>query len=132
MFNRQMQYGGSSKNPQSSKNEANLMPVPSPQQIQYLNPLDGQELTIQKQPNTMPHHVLSERFKKSNFFEKEASGSNAKIDKNEVVNEGAFQCSICYATFEETNSLKLHFYEVHQRIMGENANEVSYLCFNIW
>ena len=52
MFNRQMQYGGSSKNPQSSKNEANLMPVPSPQQIQYLNPLDGQELTIQKQPNT--------------------------------------------------------------------------------
>ena len=52
MFNRQMQYGGSSKNPQSSKNEANLMPVPSPQQIQYLNPLDGKELTIQKQPNT--------------------------------------------------------------------------------
>ena len=32
--------------------EANLMPVPSPQQIQYLNPLEGQELTIQKQPNT--------------------------------------------------------------------------------
>ena len=28
------------------------MPVPSPQQIQYLNPLEGQELTIQKQPNT--------------------------------------------------------------------------------
>ena len=37
--------------PQSSK-EANLMPVPSPQQIQFLNPLEGQELTIQKQPNT--------------------------------------------------------------------------------
>ena len=122
MFNRQMQYGGSSKNPQSSKNEANLMPVPSPQQIQYLNPLDGQELTIQKQPNPTPHHVLSERFKKS--FEKDASGSNDKIDKNEVVNEGAFQCSICNATFEETNSLKLHFYEVHQRIRGEIANEV--------
>ena len=52
MFNRQMQYGGSNKNPQSSKTEANLMPVPSPQQIQYLNPLEGQELTIQKQPNT--------------------------------------------------------------------------------
>ena len=51
MFNRQMQYGGS-KNPQSSNKEANLMPVPSPQQIQYLNPLEGQELTIQKQPNT--------------------------------------------------------------------------------
>ena len=53
MFNRQMQYGGPpNKNPQSSKTEANLMPVPSPQQIQYLNPLEGQELTIQKQPNT--------------------------------------------------------------------------------
>ncbi|XP_063990917.1 protein BCL9 homolog isoform X1 [Diachasmimorpha longicaudata] len=32
--------------------EANLMPVPSPQQIQYMNTFDGQELTIQKQPNT--------------------------------------------------------------------------------
>ncbi|XP_066586402.1 protein BCL9 homolog isoform X2 [Prorops nasuta] len=32
--------------------EANLMPVPSPQQIQYLNTFEGQELTIQKQPNT--------------------------------------------------------------------------------
>ncbi len=40
------------KGPQSSNKEANLMPVPSPQQIQYLNPLEGQELTIQKQPNT--------------------------------------------------------------------------------
>ena len=36
----------------SQSKEANLMPVPSPQQIQYLNPLEGQELTIQKQPNT--------------------------------------------------------------------------------
>ncbi|KAJ9574013.1 hypothetical protein L9F63_008610, partial [Diploptera punctata] len=36
---------------QSTK-EPNLMPVPSPQQIQYLNTFDGQELTIQKQPNT--------------------------------------------------------------------------------
>lgn len=27
------------------------MPVPSPQQIQYLNNFEGQELTIQKQPN---------------------------------------------------------------------------------
>ena len=36
----------------SGSKEANLMPVPSPQQIQYLNPLEGQELTIQKQPNT--------------------------------------------------------------------------------
>ncbi|XP_076347154.1 uncharacterized protein LOC143245122 isoform X2 [Tachypleus tridentatus] len=32
--------------------EASLMPVPSPQQIMYLNSFDGQELTIQKQPNT--------------------------------------------------------------------------------
>ena len=39
-------------NPHSSKNEVNLMRVPSPQQIQYLNPLDGQELTIQKQSIT--------------------------------------------------------------------------------
>lgn len=28
------------------------MPVPSPQQIQYLSTFEGQELTIQKQPNT--------------------------------------------------------------------------------
>lgn len=34
------------------KNEPQLMPVPSPQHIQYLNAFDGQELTIQKQPNT--------------------------------------------------------------------------------
>ncbi|KAL6430509.1 hypothetical protein ACFW04_007834 [Cataglyphis niger] len=32
--------------------EANLMPVPSPLQLQYLNTFEGQELTIQKQPNT--------------------------------------------------------------------------------
>jgi len=34
-----------------SVKEANLMPVPSPQQIQYLHTFEGQELTIQKQPN---------------------------------------------------------------------------------
>jgi len=34
-----------------SVKEPNLMPVPSPQQIQYLNVFEGQELTIQKQPN---------------------------------------------------------------------------------
>ena len=34
------------------KQEPALMPVPSPQQIQYLNSFEGQELTIQKQPNT--------------------------------------------------------------------------------
>lgn len=32
--------------------EPNLMPVPSPQQISYLNAFESQELTIQKQPNT--------------------------------------------------------------------------------
>lgn len=45
-----------SKSPLGSSNmkmEAQLMPVPSPQQIQYsLNAFEGQELTIQKQPNT--------------------------------------------------------------------------------
>mgnify|MGYP006975928798 FL=1 len=43
-------YGGRMFNPKANK-EANLMPVPSPQQIQFPL-LDGQELTIQKQPNT--------------------------------------------------------------------------------
>lgn len=36
----------------SPNKEPNLMPVPSPQQIQYCNTFEGQELTIQKQPNT--------------------------------------------------------------------------------
>ncbi|XP_030025246.2 collagen alpha-1(I) chain isoform X3 [Manduca sexta] len=39
------QQGGHGKEP-------SLMPVPSPQQISYLNQFEGQELTIQKQPNT--------------------------------------------------------------------------------
>lgn len=38
--------------PTMCQKEPSLMPVPSPQQIQYLNAFDGQELTIQKQPNT--------------------------------------------------------------------------------
>nr|CAD7575113.1 unnamed protein product [Timema californicum] len=38
--------------PNQGVKEPNLMPVPSPQQIQYLNTFEGQELTIQKQPNT--------------------------------------------------------------------------------
>jgi len=42
------QHGGQGK----QQNEPNLMPVPSPQQIQYLNAFEAQELTIQKQPNT--------------------------------------------------------------------------------
>jgi hypothetical protein len=41
--------GGSGK---MMSSEPNLMPVPSPQQIQYLNTFEGQELTIHKQPNT--------------------------------------------------------------------------------
>ncbi|CAH0731581.1 unnamed protein product, partial [Brenthis ino] len=36
----------------SHQKEPSLMPVPSPQQISYLNQFEGQELTIQKQPNT--------------------------------------------------------------------------------
>ncbi|KPM02235.1 hypothetical protein QR98_0006440 [Sarcoptes scabiei] len=34
-----------------AKSEHPLMPVPSPQQIDYINTFEGQELTIQKQPN---------------------------------------------------------------------------------
>lgn len=44
------QHGAAGVNASGVK-EANLMPVPSPQQIQYLNTFEGQELTIQKQPN---------------------------------------------------------------------------------
>nr|CAD7587320.1 unnamed protein product [Timema genevievae] len=38
--------------PNQGAKEPNLMPVPSPQQIQYLNTFESHELTIQKQPNT--------------------------------------------------------------------------------
>nr|CAD7425980.1 unnamed protein product [Timema monikensis] len=38
--------------PNQGAKEPNLMPVPSPQQIQYLNSFESHELTIQKQPNT--------------------------------------------------------------------------------
>ena len=31
------------------------------------------------------------------------------------ISKKPFQCAICSATFEETNSLKLHFSAVHQR-----------------
>lgn len=44
------QHGGSVNT--STVKEANLMPVPSPHQLQYLSTFEGQELTIQKQPNT--------------------------------------------------------------------------------
>lgn len=50
-----MYFIGSSKSGPTTSTpgkEPNLMPVPSPQQIQYLNTFEGQELTIQKQPNT--------------------------------------------------------------------------------
>lgn len=54
MFGRTLQSFAQQKQQQSSQppKEPNLMPVPSPQQIQYLNTFEGQELTIQKQPNT--------------------------------------------------------------------------------
>lgn len=53
-FAQQKQHGGQqpNKQQQQQQNEPNLMPVPSPQQIQYLNAFEAQELTIQKQPNT--------------------------------------------------------------------------------
>lgn len=43
---------GNCPSPDLCKSEPQLMPVPSPQQIQYLNAFEGQELTIQRQPNT--------------------------------------------------------------------------------
>lgn len=43
--------GGSLGHPGGLKGEPGLMPVPSPQQIQYLGSLESQELTIQKQAN---------------------------------------------------------------------------------
>ncbi|RZF33275.1 hypothetical protein LSTR_LSTR007620 [Laodelphax striatellus] len=51
MFCRSLQSLAQKQQSALSK-EPNLMPVPSPQQIQYLNAFEGQELTIQKQPNT--------------------------------------------------------------------------------
>ncbi|XP_071454313.1 protein BCL9 homolog [Hetaerina americana] len=53
MFGRTLQSFAQQKQQQANQTkEPNLMPVPSPQQIQYLNTFEGQELTIQKQPNT--------------------------------------------------------------------------------
>jgi hypothetical protein len=53
MYCRSVQSLGPNKpNSNNAGKEPNLMPVPSPQQIQYLNAFEGQELTIQKQPNT--------------------------------------------------------------------------------
>ncbi|XP_054279987.1 protein BCL9 homolog isoform X1 [Macrosteles quadrilineatus] len=56
LFCRSLQSLAQQKQPSSNSTptskEPNLMPVPSPQQIQYLNTFEGQELTIQKQPNT--------------------------------------------------------------------------------
>lgn len=48
----QKQMNAATHGPPASAKEPNLMPVPSPQQIQYLNTFEGQELIIQKQPNT--------------------------------------------------------------------------------
>ncbi|XP_015795780.1 protein pygopus-like [Tetranychus urticae] len=43
---------GICQSPDLCKGEPHILPVPSPQQIQYLDSFDGQELTIQRQPNT--------------------------------------------------------------------------------
>lgn len=52
--------GGSLGHPGGIKGEPGLMPVPSPQQIQYLGSLESQELTIQKQANLgVPEGSLS-------------------------------------------------------------------------
>ncbi|XP_012166474.1 protein BCL9 homolog isoform X2 [Bombus terrestris] len=72
--------------------EANLMPVPSPQQIQYLNTFEGQELTIQKQPNTslkdgnlstntasnteIPNRILPGTLDNSNQFPARSEGAS--------------------------------------------------------
>lgn len=56
MFGRTLQSLAQQKSHQANlggpPKEPNLMPVPSPQQIQYIGTFEGQELTIQKQPNT--------------------------------------------------------------------------------
>ncbi|XP_014256362.1 protein BCL9 homolog isoform X2 [Cimex lectularius] len=52
LYCRSVQSIGGQKQGSNTGKEPNLMPVPSPQQIQYLNAFEGQELTIQKQPNT--------------------------------------------------------------------------------
>ncbi|VVC89263.1 unnamed protein product [Leptidea sinapis] len=51
VFVRTLQCLAAQRQKNQSK-EPSLMPVPSPQQISYLNQFEGQELTIQKQPNT--------------------------------------------------------------------------------
>lgn len=53
-FAQQKHQGGPQQQQQQQQGgkEPNLMPVPSPQQIQYLSTFEGQELTIQKQSNT--------------------------------------------------------------------------------
>ena len=121
-------------NPHSSKNEANLMRVPSPQQIQYLNPLDGQELTIQKQPNPSPHHVLSERFKQSNSFEKEASGPDTKIDENKVVNEeGAYENSeMEYIDVIKDDPFKDENYTDSSFGVIDSEKKVKIYYFDVW
>ncbi|XP_015599762.1 collagen alpha-1(III) chain isoform X2 [Cephus cinctus] len=76
--------------------EANLMPVPSPQQIQYLNAFEGQELTIQKQPNTslkdgnlptstgnnteMSNRILPGSMESGNQFPARSEGASPSMD----------------------------------------------------
>uniref|UniRef100_A0A0A9Y5Q4 B-cell lymphoma 9 beta-catenin binding domain-containing protein n=1 Tax=Lygus hesperus TaxID=30085 RepID=A0A0A9Y5Q4_LYGHE len=46
MYCRSVSSMGQQKQPSAGGKEPNLMPVPSPQQIQYLNAFEGQELTL--------------------------------------------------------------------------------------
>ncbi|XP_072750908.1 protein BCL9 homolog isoform X4 [Anoplolepis gracilipes] len=72
--------------------EANLMPVPSPLQLQYLHTFEGQELTIQKQPNTslkdgnsstntgnsseIPNRILAGNLDNNNQFPTRSEGAS--------------------------------------------------------
>ncbi|KAL0108733.1 hypothetical protein PUN28_014104 [Cardiocondyla obscurior] len=76
----------------SAVKEANLMPVPSPHQLQYLSTFEGQELTIQKQPNTslkdgnsstntgnsseMPNRILPGSLDSNNQFPNRSEGAS--------------------------------------------------------
>ena len=106
------------------------MQVPSPQQIQYLNPLDGQELTIQKQPNPTPHHVLSERFRNSKSFEKEASRPTAKIDKNKVVNEDGASENSEVEHFDVIKDDPFKDEKYTDSSIGEKKVKIQY--FDVW
>ncbi|KAG8271329.1 hypothetical protein J6590_065221 [Homalodisca vitripennis] len=72
----------SSSNSTPTSKEPNLMPVPSPQQIQYLNTFEGQELTIQKQPNTSlkETNIMSPSLPQKNVEGVLTGGSNSELN----------------------------------------------------